>query len=256
MISVIIPVYNAQKTIADTIESVVRQTEKDFEVLLIDDGSSDVSSQICQKYSDSYGNCKYFRYENGGVSKARWRGVENASGDWITFVDADDVLPKDALCSFFENVSDDVDIVVGDASFWNENFLEELENPIKIQKKMLNSYLYKKMLIDEKIIQAPWGKLFRRKLFDNYTFNIPRSIINGEDLIMNLRLAANAKNVLCVPRIVYMYRAPTLSHRMGLISQLKQLLFVCSSLYPDIFLSVCAIYKFFYRKCRKLLLNR
>lgn len=96
-ISVIVPLYKAEKYIRRCVDSILAQTFTDFELLLIDDGSPDNSGAICDEYAASDSRVKVFHKENGGVSSARNVGLDNACGEWITFVDADDWIVKDYL---------------------------------------------------------------------------------------------------------------------------------------------------------------
>lgn len=100
LISVIIPVYNAEKTLAKCIESVLRQDVTQFELILVDDGSKDSSGDICNRYAAKDSRVRVIHKENGGVSSARNRGLEVASGEWITFVDSDDSIGE----NFFHDV--------------------------------------------------------------------------------------------------------------------------------------------------------
>ena len=95
-ISVIVPVYNAEKSLCRCIDSILTQTYQDFELLLIDDGSKDSSGAICDSYVAKDSRIKVFHKPNGGVSSARNLGIDNAQGEWLTFVDADDYLSYDA----------------------------------------------------------------------------------------------------------------------------------------------------------------
>ena len=95
MISVIIPLYNKEKSVAKSLQSVLSQSYKDFEVVVVDDGSTDASASIVESMSDS--RVRLIRQENGGPSKARNTGVKNAKGEWIIFLDADDELLRDSI---------------------------------------------------------------------------------------------------------------------------------------------------------------
>ena len=97
LISVVIPVYNAEKTIAKCIDSVLAQTYQEFEILLIDDGSTDNSGTICQDYANKDARIRYIKKENGGVSTARNRGIDEAKGEYITFIDSDDWFENNTL---------------------------------------------------------------------------------------------------------------------------------------------------------------
>ena len=94
IISIIVPVYNAEKYLSRCIDSILRQTFADFELILVNDGSSDKSKEICEKYLESDPRIKLINQENSGVSAARNTGLDNASGEYIGFVDSDDFIEK------------------------------------------------------------------------------------------------------------------------------------------------------------------
>ena len=92
LISVVVPVYNAQGYLSDCLESLTRQTHKDLEILVIDDGSKDESAALCRQWEKKDGRIRLIQKENGGVSSARNLGLEQARGEYVAFVDADDWL--------------------------------------------------------------------------------------------------------------------------------------------------------------------
>ena len=97
LLSIIVPVYNTEKTIRQCVDSILSQEYNDFELLLIDDGSKDASPAICDEYARQDDRVRVFHKENGGVSSARNLGIDNAQGEWITFVDADDYITSNYL---------------------------------------------------------------------------------------------------------------------------------------------------------------
>ena len=117
VVSIIVPVYNAEKFLRRCIDSILAQTYTDFELLLIDDGSKDSSGSICDKYAAKDERIRVFHKENGGVSSARNLGLDHAQGEWVTFVDADDYIEENFLKSFEGNL--DADLVVGNAVLIN-----------------------------------------------------------------------------------------------------------------------------------------
>lgn len=116
MISIIVPVYNAENYLHECIASLLSQTFKDYEVILVDDGSRDTSRAICDEYASKYTHIRVVHQENSGAYNARLAGIIRSAGEWITFVDADDCLPQDALDTLFSYASDQVNIVVGNTS--------------------------------------------------------------------------------------------------------------------------------------------
>ena len=112
LISVIVPVYNAEKYLNRCIDSILSQTMTDFELLLIDDGSQDNSGRICDEYAEKDARVRVFHKSNGGVSSARNQGLDNAMGNWITYVDADDRCSCDYLEHLLSKVDDDTDLII------------------------------------------------------------------------------------------------------------------------------------------------
>lgn len=99
-VSVIVPVYNVEKLLQRCIDSILAQTFTDFELLLIDDGSKDKSGEICDEYAAKDSRIRVFHKQNGGVSTARNIGIDKAQGEWIYFVDSDDIVLPSALGTF------------------------------------------------------------------------------------------------------------------------------------------------------------
>lgn len=254
-ISIVIPVYNAQKTIGPTIESILNQDYDKFELILVDDGSQDGSLEICRGFAEKDERIQVFHQENRGVTAARKLGVCNSKEEWLTFIDADDLLTKNALKKMLA-FSTDVDVVSASAFFCDEKCENPKDPPIKREDVFLDGYAYAKKLILEKELWMPWGKLFRRKLFSQQIFELPAQIRDGEDLIMNLRLAMVADKIHCIPEKVYYYRAPTISHSMKMKTKLFQLFYTCSSVKRYKILCFLVVYKWFYRIIRKFVFNR
>lgn len=196
-ISVIVPVYNAEKYLHRCIDSILAQTFTDFELLLIDDGSKDRSGAICDEYAVKDSRVRVFHKENGGSTSARALGVNNSQADWLTFVDSDDELEVFCLSQFAKNVSDDIDIIVG--------FHEE----VNIENTEMTIEQYRGWCISGFNI-GPHCKLYRKNLFSKYIFDIPKDIRLGEDWIMNIRLsfATNRKvRVLKDKNKIYHYHS-------------------------------------------------
>ena len=188
IISVIIPVYNTEKYLHRCIDSVLAQTYKDFELLLIDDGSKDSSGTICDEYAAQDARVRVFHKENGGVSSARNVGLNHAQGEWVTFVDSDDYIEENFLKSFEGNL--DADLVVGrmikKRSQGNllSNIPSGYHHPSKI---VLEGNL------TQLAFQSPWGKLFRGSLIKNLRFD--EGMIIGEDHYFILKYVCVAKSI-------------------------------------------------------------
>jgi len=202
-ISVIIPIYNVEKYLPACIESILQQTFPDFELLLINDGSTDASAAICNQYAQQDNRISVTHQKNAGVAAARQTGVKAATGQYIYFVDSDDTIPVDALRCLHENISG-YDMVVG----WTKYLYQEGNIEIKsIPIHPYNKIEYIKALLTMEMNIAPFARLIKRSLFDTHTMSIPKEIITGEDFIMNIRLGIRLNTCNVINTIVYNYNA-------------------------------------------------
>lgn len=174
LISVIVPIYNAEKYITRCVNSIWDQTYSLIEILLIDDGSLDSSSSICDELAIRDTRIKVVHKLNGGVTSARVAGIENSKGEFLCFVDADDVLLPTALHDMVSRISNDVDIVIPDLA---------LNETISIES-------YVKGLIDNRIPWGVVGKLFRKQCFVRKSRLVSKEFNIGEDLLMQLIIAS------------------------------------------------------------------
>ena len=172
-VSIIIPIYNAENTIEKCISSILKQTYKDYELLLIDDGSTDNSLKVIKKYS-KYKNIRILNQENHGVAYTRNRGIKEATGDYIMFIDNDDFIDSDYIEKHITTISkENSDIVISGYRRIN------VENKVLHEEKLRDTYW------SRFIITAPWAKVYRRNflLKNNIEF---LSYGIGEDVYFNL----------------------------------------------------------------------
>lgn len=196
-VSVIVPIYNAEEYLLECIDSILQQTFCDFELILVDDGSPDSSGSICDEYAQKDNRIQVIHQSNGGVTSARAAGVSASQAEWITFVDADDTLPSDALYQMCLKTNETSDIIIGAMDD------RVLPHTITIRD-------YRSACIAGTVFStALWAKMYRRSLFNDWVFDIPREIKVGEDLLMNVRLSFRTRlSPLVLPAtIVYNYRS-------------------------------------------------
>lgn len=195
LISVVVPVYNTEKYLSECIESILSQNLKDFELILVNDESTDNSLDICKKYSNKDKRIHIIDQKNQGVTAARNHGVNASKGKYIVFIDSDDTIPDYCLFTLMSYADDNVDIVIG--ALWNHDN----------KQKLLSVDEYREKCIMGRIFPGPVGKLFKKELFTVNTFDIPREIHIGEDMLMNVRISFNCKNpILLLPDVIYNYR--------------------------------------------------
>ena len=215
-ISVVVPVYKVEKFVAECLESILSQDFDSFEVVAVDDGSPDNSGKICDEFAARDPRLRVFHKENGGVTSARRLGVERSRGEWICFVDSDDILLPHALSVLFAATKDfpDADIVEGGHIDFREN--EKLsgealsgvpaggsagEKPFSVSGL---EYAREVALGRGKFIITPWRKIMRRELLlKTGALNIPPEIFCSEDALMNFTAATEARNVVRIPNAVF-----------------------------------------------------
>ncbi|MDU6721793.1 MAG: glycosyltransferase [Streptococcus mitis] len=171
MISVIVPVYNVEEYLEECLESIKNQTYSNIEVILVNDGSTDNSQAICERYCQQDPRFRLINQENKGLSGARNRGMTESKGELITFVDSDDVLKEDMLEQLIKQVtSDDIDIV----ECWYTNDQEELAIPSPENVKIIfqgNAQEALVSLCKDNIVRLnAVAKLFRRQVIVNFPF--------------------------------------------------------------------------------------
>ena len=187
-ISVIIPVYNTEMYLRRCIDSVLAQTYQDFELLLIDDGSKDSSGAICDECAAKDARVRVFHKENGGVSAARKLGLDNARGEWVSFVDSDDYIEKNFLKSFKGNLDADL----GGGGMIEKGPHGQLLRHIPSGYQLAPTFAIEGNLT-KLAFQSAWGKLFRGSLVKKLRFD--ESMIIGEDHIFILRYFYIAKSI-------------------------------------------------------------
>lgn len=197
-VGIIVPVYNTEKYLSNCINSILRQTYKNFRLILVNDGSRDKSGKICDSFKELDERITVVHKENGGAHSARAMGVEYVTDcDYITFVDSDDKLYSNSLEELLSRVDESIDIVVGKVS--DNVIVSDCEETIDAED-------YRKRLICQDISWSPCAKLYKKSLFNEKFFSLPQSIKLGEDYLMNLILSFNSTNkIYLLPKCLYLY---------------------------------------------------
>ena len=184
LISIVVPVYNASKTIERCIESVLSQAYSQFELILIDDGSTDDSLAICEQFAMSDSRIIVRHQENKGVSAARNLGISLCKGEWISFVDSDDYLGESFLHDLVSN-SSDCDLIVGGYIKKYVKTNQEVEG-IQFPNKFIDMGDDCMLIWDEILLYGtPWGKLFKSSIIKTYNITFPIDFSLHEDHIFN-----------------------------------------------------------------------
>ncbi|MCD7820264.1 MAG: glycosyltransferase, partial [Lachnospiraceae bacterium] len=223
LVSVIVAIYNVGEYLEQCIESVISQTEKNIEIILVDDGSTDNSADICDRYAAEDARIRVIHQANAGVSAARNAGIEAANADWVMFVDGDDWLTPDAVEILYGKAKsdDNCDVFVG-SFYYNypdvENFAgvkvaqeTKYEYDLSAYRREIISYILGQVEIPELLqmksnLTSPWAKIYRRKLLvSNKIFYVPGQK-KAQDQVFNLYVAQYARKIIVVNEPVYHYR--------------------------------------------------
>lgn len=200
-ISVIVAVYNAQKTLLRLADSLKAQTMRDFEVLLVDDGSTDASARLCDEIALSDDRFKAFHKQNEGVGATRQFGIEQAQGEYTIHADSDDWVEPDYLEALYnEAVSAAADIVICDILIENgKKTVLRKEEPTAFDKESLIEDLICRLQ------NGPCNKLIRRSFYTERGISFPQGLSVGEDQLFNLRMIMEGASVSYVPKALYHY---------------------------------------------------
>lgn len=201
-ISIIVPVYKVEDYLERCIDSILDQTYKDLEVILVDDGSPDSCGSICDSYREKDKRVRVIHQKNGGLSAARNSGIEIATGAYLLFIDSDDWIKQDLCASVWKAaVSRDADIVVFGYSIINEE-LQILSDKVVSGRHMITGKQALKDLLSNKIENYAWNKLYKKELFLDVRY--PKGFV-WEDVGTTYKLFLKAEKVFLLDRSYYYY---------------------------------------------------
>ena len=210
LLSIIVPVYNVEKYVSDCINSILNQTYRDFELILIDDGSTDSSGKICDEYSKKDSRIKVIHKNNMGCSAARNTGINFATGDLVAFADSDDLIDSDMYGILIENI-DSTNSDVSACSFVEEKYNLGMSKVVrKHQNKpdpivFVGGEIYESITRKEKSIEGYlWNKVWKRKVIGSHLFR--EDIVMCEDSIFSWEVLKDAKRVCYCNLPMYHYR--------------------------------------------------
>lgn len=202
MISIIVPVYNTEKYLERCIQSILAQTYIDFELLLIDDGSTDSSGVICDQYAEQDSRVRVFHKENGGVSSARNIGLDNASGEWIAFVDSDDWVQPKYIEDLF--TKDNADFVANYFVEGGKHITNNEKSPFEDKyykgdevRDYIGKYLYEML--------NPVCKRFKKSIIKRNNLRFKENISFGEDTIFVFSYLNKVKSIATTSSRYYYY---------------------------------------------------
>lgn len=210
--SIIVPIYNVEPYLRDCLESILSQSFNDYEVICVNDASTDSSLKILQSYAQKYEEIKIINNPvNGGLSFSRNCGIKNAVGEYILFVDSDDMLCPGALRTLSEETSRfDTDIIyfnmiVKDEGQWAKAQIKSPQKQCKCDGIYTGQELFVKLYQNEQIIVEAWRQLFSKKFIDENQLYFYEGILH-EDLLFSVVCAMKAQQVRYLEKELYIYR--------------------------------------------------
>lgn len=214
-ISVIIPVYNIAEFLDKCMESVCGQTYTNLEIILVDDGSTDASVEICRRWAELDSRIKLIRQHHQGVSTARNTGLEIAKGEWIAFVDSDDWIEPNMYADMMETaLSYDADIVVC-GHIREKRTKKRTLLPSKQPRTITSDEALRMLVVDRQLQNHLWSKIFRKHLFDTVRFPVGAIY---EDIAVHHLLFHQANRIVLLAKPYYHYRT-----RVGSVSRVSRI---------------------------------
>ena len=211
-LSIIIPVYNTEQTLEKCVGSVLQSSLNNFEIILVNDGSTDNSANICESYKSSYPEqVLVIHQKNQGLSAARNAGLSIAKGQYITFIDSDDFLKESYIEELYKNLINNLaDISIAGFTYYyddrniykntidmNNDKIERLSNEEAINRMYAFQNRYNVSFV------TAWGKLYRKSLFDNIFYPEGKTY---EDEFTTYKLYLETNNIVCINKELYIYR--------------------------------------------------
>lgn len=254
-LSIIIPIYNINEHfLRKCIESAMRQTLKELEIILINDGSTNNNKSICEEYAVSDSRISIVNQDNKGVSVARNKGIELSKADWIMFLDADDYLSEN-ICekAYSKAIEYNADIVQFAFSYKSEDNIDDTKNEnfgdgrevfmpaTEYRLKFIENVVHANNSLKPMYLSVPWGKLFKKSLITNNNLAFVPGLARMQDMIFNAYVFQFTKNLLYIDDIGYYYNrtndSVTVKYNPNSVDTFKSvytnLLLFLKQYYPD-----------------------
>ena len=217
VISVVVPVYNVEPYLKECLESIINQTYRDLEIILIDDGSTDKSGDICDEYGKKDERIIVIHQNNQGSASAKNAGLRKSSGEYLAFVDSDDFLQEDAYEFMVKQLEEYcADIIQGCFRKVYQKFYRDVNKIIEMQ--ILDTFEFLELFTKDWTCGLLWDKLYKRDIFKDIYFKEGHKI---DDEFFTYKGVMNSKKILRVPHYIYNYRQRISSVMFSKDSQLK-----------------------------------
>ncbi|PLR85412.1 glycosyltransferase family 2 protein [Bacillus sp. V33-4] len=235
-VTVAVPIYNAEKYLENCIKSVINQSFKDIQILLINDGSSDQSGEICDRYQLKDPRIKVYHNSNQGVSNTRNFAINKSDGKYICFVDADDEIDTYMVQTLHEYIeNEDADMVIcGHKSVYLEHKNKQIvkHNPPEFNGSIIEFLERIEEFLNTESVQGPCGKIFKTELIKKNKIQFPKKLSFGEDTIFVYSYLSCSKKIVSIEKCFYSYMKRNNNSLSASITQDKVKIFI--NLYDDL----------------------
>lgn len=205
LFSIIVPIYNVEDYLEECVESIVNQTFKDYEIILVDDGSQDKSGLLADELAKEYPNIMVIHKENGGLSSSRNVGIQNAKGEYILFVDSDDKLSDaDALQRISDNIDNKEIVLLGFEKWYSDNSVAAIVKDVKFDGSNIDEVIFN-LIKGNNFVSSACNKCISRDFLIKNNLFFKEGILS-EDVEWSVRLLVCMKSVGSVDGSYYMYR--------------------------------------------------
>lgn len=231
VLSIVIPVYNVEKYLDECLESIIKNYHNNVEIILVDDGSTDKSGSLCDKYDKEYEFISVIHKKNGGLSSARNAGIEKAKGKYIWFVDSDDYIANDSILNILEEAKKDKDLIIGNYSIFypdgNKEIYQDFNGDLKDDILPYEYFYYL-----GNVSYAAVRFIIKKELIYKYELTFMEGIYH-EDEQWTPRVLCMAKTFSLIKPVIYNYRVGNINSIMGMTNSKKSYdkIIICKSLY-------------------------
>ncbi len=236
LISVIIPAFNCEKSIKRTVDSIISSGLKDYEIVIVNDGSTDNTASVCNSLCSQYSFIKYSEQENSGVSTARNTGINIATGEYILFFDADDTAKENGFSECVDIIeSEKPDILVFGMSFdyYKNGKIYRRDKMIPEQTGMINKTKIKaefESLYNTNSLTPVWNKIYKRALISNNNILFNTNYFLMEDFLFSMECLKVCENMYCLPKALYHYKQS--ENEKNAFNRLKRIDDLCEYVLP------------------------
>ncbi|MFT8787578.1 MAG: glycosyltransferase [Bifidobacterium psychraerophilum] len=217
-VSFLIPVYNSASVLAETLDSILDQDDGSIEIICVNDGSTDSSGDVLSSYSKTHSCVRVVSQQNQGITAARNAALSHATGQWVCFVDNDDIVAANAVSVIHQVTDDTCDIVYFNYQRFSSSLPDQSDNRVgndrylrgkdieKLQSDCINRFRSNVPLISHSVLPTPWAKVYRLEFLRTHNLCFRQEVTHEEDIVFNFEVLAHVNVAKMVDYTMYYYR--------------------------------------------------